>query len=294
MAVFLQLLFRSLETGSVYALAALGIILVFKTSNGVNFAQGAIGTLNAYVAATLLVSWDWSIWLVVPTAMVTAIFTGFIIDTFFIRRAKNADAMGKQIITLGLIIVILGLIPGIFGVEPIPMPQFFPYSEATTITILGAGIGVNSFFIIGISIVLMLAVFLFIRYTDWGLAIRVTASNEVTSKLMGVPTKHVTLMSWATAAAFGTLAAIIVAPQTQVDINMMNSIQTNAFFACVLGGFQTFYGVVIGAYIIAFGKNMTAFYITSTWSTSIVYLIILIFLWFKPVGIVGKKLIRKV
>lgn len=297
MAVFLQLLFRSLETGSVYALAALGIILVFKTSNGVNFAQGAIGTLNAYVAATLLVTWDWSIWLVVPAAMVTAILTGFVIDTVFIRRAKNADAMGKQIITLGLIIVILGIIPGIFGVEPIPMPQFFPYGDATTITILGAGIGVNSFFIIAVSIVLMLGVFLFIRYTDWGLAIRVTASNEVTSKLMGVPTKHVTLMSWATAAAFGTLAAIIVAPQTQVDINMMNTVQTNAFFACVLGGFQTFYGVVIGAYIIAFGKNMTAFYLPSglaPWSTSIVYLIILIFLWFKPVGIVGKKLIRKV
>lgn len=294
MSVFLQLLFRSLETGSVYALAALGIILVFRTSNGVNFAQGAIGTLNAFVAVTLLITWNWSLWLAVPAAMVTAILTGFVIDTVFIRRAKNVDAMGKQIITLGLIIVILGLIPGLFGVEPLPMPQFFPYNEATNITILGASIGYNSFFIIGLSMILMVAAFLFIQFTDWGLAIRVTASNEITSKLMGVPTKNVTLMSWATAAAFGTLAAIIVAPQTAVEVNMMNSVQTNAFFACVLGGFQSFYGPVIGAYIIAFGKNMTSYYISSTWSTSIVYLIILIFLWFRPVGIVGKKLIRKV
>jgi branched-chain amino acid transport system permease protein len=142
--------------------------------------------------------------------------------------------------------------------------------------------------------------FAFIQFTEWGLAIRVTASNEITSRLMGVPTKRVTMMSWATAAAFGTLAAIIVAPTTSVDINMMTSVQVNAFFACVLGGFQTFYGPVIGAYLIALAKNFAAYDWNptwkpfTTWSTAIVYLIILIFLFFKPVGIIGKKQVRKV
>lgn len=294
MNVFLQLLFRSLETGSVYALASLGIILIYRTSKATNFAQGSIGTLNAFVAATLLMKWGWSIWAVVPIALVTAIITGFIIDTIFIRPANKVGAVGKQIITLGLIIVILGIIPWIFGVEPIPMPQFIPFSDATSVQILGATIGYNSFFTIAISLVLMGAAFMFIQFTDWGLAIRVTASNEITSRLMGVPTKTVTMMSWATAAAFGTLAAIIVAPQTQVDINMMGSIQVSAFFACVLGGFQTFYGPVIGAYVIAFANNMTAYYVTSTWNTVIVYTAILVFLFVKPVGIIGKKLVRKV
>lgn len=294
MSVFLQLLFRSLETGSVYALASLGIILIYRTSKTTNFAQGSIGTLNAFVAASLLMKWGWTIWAVVPAAMLTAIITGFIIDTVFIRPASKVGSVGKQIITLGLIIVIIGIIPWIFGVEPIPLPQFIPYSASTTIEIFGASIGYNSFFTIGMSLLLMGAVFLFIQFTDWGLAIRVTASNEVTSRLMGVPTKSVTMISWATAAMFGTLAAIIVAPQTQVDINMMSSIQVSAFFACVLGGFQTFYGPVIGAYIIAFANNMTSYYITSTWSTVIVYVLILVFLFFKPVGIIGKKLVRKV
>jgi branched-chain amino acid transport system permease protein len=141
------------------------------------------------------------------------------------------------------------------------------------------------------------AAFLFIQFTDWGLAIRVTASNEITSRLMGVPTKKVTMLSWATAATFGTLAAIIIAPTTQVDINMMSTVQVNAFFACVLGGFQTFYGPVIGAYIIALSKNMTAYYLPDkwqTWNTVVVYVIILIFLFIRPVGLVGKKLTRKV
>lgn len=294
MNVILQLIFRSLETGSVYALASLGIILIYRTSKATNFAQGSIGTLNAFVAAMLLSKWGWSIWAVVPVAMVTAVLTGFIIDTFFIRPANRVGGVGKQIITLGLIIVILGIIPWLFGVEPIPLPRFIPFSDSTSIEILGATIGYNSFFTIGLSIFLMAVAFAFIQFTDWGLAIRVTASNEVTSRLMGVPTKRVTMLSWATAAAFGTLAAIIVAPATQVDINMMSSIQVNAFFACVLGGFQTFYGPVIGAYLIALSKNFTSYYVTSTWSTALVYLIILIFLFFKPVGIVGKKQIRKV
>lgn len=294
MNVILQLIFRSLETGSVYALASLGIILIYRTSKATNFAQGSIGTLNAFVAAMLLSKWGWSIWAVVPVSMVTAIITGFIIDTFFIRPANRVGSVGKQIITLGLIIVIIGIIPWLFGVEPIPLPRFIPFTDSTSVVILGAKIGYNSFFTIGLSLLLMAIAFLFIQFTDWGLAIRVTASNEITSRLMGVPTKRVTMISWATAAAFGTLAAIIVAPQTQVDINMMTSIQVNAFFACVLGGFQTFYGPVIGAYLIALGKNFTSYYVTSTWSTALVYLVILIFLFFKPVGIVGKKLIRKV
>ncbi len=294
MSVFLNLVFRSLETGSVYALASLGIILIYRTSKTTNFAQGSIGTLNAFVAATLLMKWDWSIWAVVPAAMVTAVITGFIIDTIFIRPASKVGSVGKQIITLGLIIVILGCIPWLFGVEPIPLPQFIPFSDETSIDILGATIGYNAFFTIGISVVLMGGLFLFIQFTEWGLAIRVTASNEITSRLMGVPTKNVTMMSWATAAVLGTLAAIIVAPQTQVDINMMASIQVSAFFACVLGGFQTFYGPVLGAYIIAFANNMTAYYVTSTWNTVLVYVTILIFLFFKPVGLVGKKLVRKV
>jgi branched-chain amino acid transport system permease protein len=294
MSVFISLVLRSLETGSVYALAALGVVLIFRTSKTTNFAQGAIGTLNAFVAATILVKWGWSIWVVVPIAMITAIITGFIIDTIFIRPASKVGSTGKQIITLGLIIVIIGIIPMIFGVEPIPMPRFIAFTDATQISILGASIGYNAIFTIGLSVLLMGGAFWFLKYTDWGLAIRVTASNEVASKLMGVPTKKVTMMSWATAAAFGTLAAIIIAPQSAVDINMMNDVQINAFFACVLGGFQTFYGPVIGAYIISLSKNLTAYYITSTWNTVIVYVVIMIFLFFKPVGLVGKKIVKKV
>lgn len=294
MGTFFYLFFRSLETGSVYALAALGIVLIFKTSSTTNFAQGSIGTLNAFVAASLLVRWEWSIWAVAVIAMGTAFITGIIIDTLIIRPASKVSPVSKQIITLGLIMVIIGLIPMIFGVDPLRMPRFIEITNETTFNLLDTTLTHNTIFVIFISVSLMGFLFWFLKYTRWGLAIRVTASNEVTSRLMGVPTKRVTMASWATAAAFGTLAALIIAPQASVNVMMMSDVQVNAFFACVLGGFGTFHGPVIGAYIIAFSKNTTQYYITDVWGNVIVYSIILVFLFFKPFGLFGKKSISKV
>ena len=294
MGTFFYLFFRSLETGSVYALAALGIVLIFRTSSTTNFAQGSIGTLNAFVAASLLIKWDWSIWTVAVVAMITAFITGIVIDTLIIRPASKVSPVSKQIITLGLIMVIIGLIPMLFGVDPLRMPRFIPITQETTIQLLDTTLTHNTIFVILISISLMGFLFWFLKYTKWGLAIRVTASSEVTSRLMGVPTKRVTMASWATAAAFGTLAALIIAPQASVNVIMMSDVQVNAFFACVLGGFGTFHGPVIGAYIIAFSKNITQYYIDDVWGNVIVYMIILVFLFFKPFGLFGKKPVSKV
>ncbi len=287
----LRVLFNSLNTGSVYALAALGIVLIFRTSRTTNFAQGSIGTLNAYVAGYLFMTFGWSIWVVALASMATAFVTGILIDVFVIRPAAKVNPISKQIITLGLIIVIVGAIPFIFGVDTYQLSRFF---TTGAYTVAGATLRHNTIFVVLLSLFLMSAIFWFIQYTKWGLAIRVTASDETTSRLMGVPTKTVTMLSWATAAMLGTLAALIIAPQGSVNPNFMVDVQVNAFFAGVLGGFQTFYGAVIGAYIIAFARNFTNFYISDIWADVIVYSSILVFLYLKPFGLFGKKPIRKV
>lgn len=294
MSEFLRIVFNSLESGSVYALAALGIVLIFRTSKTTNFAQGSIGTLNAFVAAMLFLNWGWSIWAAAGCAIVTAFITGVLIDRFIIRPASKASAISKQIITLGLIMVIVGLIPMLFGVDPLRLEAFIPVTPETQVDILGAVISYNTLFIIVLALGLMGFLFWFLQYTKWGLAIRVTASNEVTSRLMGVPTKNVTMASWAFAAIFGTLAAIIIAPSGSVNSFMMTDVQVNAFFACVLGGFGTFYGAVIGAYILAFAKNSATYYISLEWGNVIVYLVILLLLYLMPNGLFGKKAQKKV
>ena len=291
MADILRILFNSLQTGSTYALAALGIALIWKTSRTTNFAQGSIGTLNAYVAGVLLISWGWSIWLVAIASLVTAFLTGVIIDTFIIRPAGKVSPISKQIITLGLIMVIVGLIPLLFGVDPYRLPSFIP---GASVDIAGATLRFNTVFVIGLSLALMFFLFWFIKNTRWGLAIRVTAASETTARLMGVPTRTVTMISWASAAMMGTLAALIVAPHASVNPNMLLDVQVSAFFAGVLGGFSTFAGPVAGAFIIAFARNFAAFYVSDIWGNVIVYSLILVFLYFKPYGLFGKKIVKKV
>ncbi len=291
MTSFIRIFFNSLQTGSVIALAALGIVLIFRTSRTTNFAQGSIGTLNAYVAAMLYSSWGLNIWLVAFLSILTAFITGIVIDTFIIRPAARVSPISKQIITLGIILIIVGMLPYLFGIDPMTFPRFI---RTGGIPIAGATLTYNTILTVSVSLILMLLIFWFIQYTKWGLAIRVTASDEQTSKLMGVPTKTVTMFSWATAAILGTLAALIVAPTAGVNINMLLDVQVSAFFAGVLGGFQTFYGAVIGAYLIAFARNYTIFYISDTWGNVFVYLAILFFLYFKPYGLFGKKPTKKV
>jgi branched-chain amino acid transport system permease protein len=291
MSDLLRILFNSIQTGSVYALAALGIVLIFRTSKTTNFAQGIIGTFNAYVAASLFLNQGVSIWVAAFAALVTAFLTGVIIDRLIMRSAKKATGMTKPILTLGIIMVLVGLIPLLFGVQFLTLPSFIPTGS---ILISGIQLRFNTLFVIFISTFLMGGLFWFIQYTRWGLATRVTAADETTSQLMGVPTQWITMISWAVAAMLGTLSALFIAPSVGVQPNMMLSVQISAFFAGTLGGFSTFFGPVVGAYLIAFMGNFTGFYISDIWGNVIVYSLILVFLYFKPYGLFGKKPTKKV
>jgi branched-chain amino acid transport system permease protein len=291
MSTFLQLLFSSLESGSVYALAALGIIIIFRTSKMTNFAQGSLGMFNAFVATIVLISNNFSPLLAALAGMISAFMTGVAVDLIIMRRAKKVSPLAKQIITFGLIMLFSGIAPMIFGTSPLSFPRFI---DEGTLRLASAAITHNALFNIIVGVTIMLFLFYFLQNTKWGLAVRVTASNEQTARLMGVPTNIVTMGAWAVAAALGTLSALMLAPAITVNISMMDNVQINALIACVLGGFQTFYGPVIGAYIIGLSKNMLSYYVSSTWGDAILYTLILSFIVFRPNGIIGKKIIKKV
>ena len=290
MSTFLQVFLRSLETGGVYALAALGIIIIFRTSNITHFAQGSMGMFNTFVVATLVANAK-PLWLATLCGLCTAIVLGCLVDFVIIRRAKKVSPVAKQIITLGLIMVFVGLAPMIFGVDPLKLPRFI---ESGDLDIFGAHLTYNGLFNMVLGVALMLILFYVLQKTKMGIAIRTTASNEPVARLMGVPTRNVTLFAWALAACLGCLSGVMIAPTTSVTPNVMDPVQVNALIACVLGGFQTFYGPVLGAYIIAVGTNLLSFYVDSTWGGQLMYLLVLVFIVFRPQGLVGKKFIKKV
>jgi len=227
----------------------------------------------------------------VVAAILMAIVLGCLVDFVIIRRVKKVAPITKQILTLGLIMVFVGLAPMVFGVDPLSLPKFIP---SGAIPVAGASLSHNGLLNIVLGVVIMLVLFYVLQKTKMGIAIRTTASNEPVARLMGVPTRNVTLFAWALAAVLGALAGIMNAPATTVTTGVMDTVQINALIACVLGGFQTFYGPILGAYIIAVGSNLLNFYVSSVWGTQIMYLLILLFVVFRPQGLIGKKIVKKV
>lgn len=290
MSVFVQIITRSLETGSIYALMALGIIIIFKTSHLVHFAQGTMGMFSTYIVTVLL---GIGLGLVPATigGILAAIGLGCLVDIGIIRHATKASHTGKQIITFGLVMIFLGIAPTIFGVDPITMPQFIPNGE---LDIAGATLSYNGLFNIILVVVILIGLFMLLQKTKFGLAIRASASNENTARIMGIKTKNVTMFSWAIGGALGCLAGVMIAPSSAVTTSVLDAVFNAACIACIFGGFQTFVGPVLAAYLLGIIRNLSVYYISSIWGEQIVYIFILIFIVIRPNGIIGKKLVKKV
>lgn len=293
MSGFIGVILRSLEYGSIYALASLSIILVYKTSYTTNFAQGVLGMFNTYLVASLVVYKGFSLYAAIPIGILSAILIGVLIDVVIIRRAKGVSPVGKQIITLGIMNIILGLAPLLFGVYDLQLPKVIP---SGSFSIAGANITYNSIFNILFGLLVMLLLFNLLNKTKFGLAIRTTASNETTARMMGVPTKTVTMVSWALAGVLSMFAGVMTGPFSAVNTVFMNDVQINAFMASVFGGLSTFHGPVVGAYILAIATNILQVYLPdgTVWGKPIVYILMIIILYFRPVGLFGEKVVKKV
>lgn len=291
MQIFFQNVIGGIEAGSLYALAALGLVLIYRTARMSNFAQGTIGMFNAYIAYSILARTGLPLPVVAILTVLAAFLVGAIIELVIMRRASSAIAMGKPILTLGLIIIFQGLAPMIFGPIPFQFPRFI---QSPALDIGGVKMLPNTLLIISVTLVLVGLLFYFLQNTKWGLAVRVTAANETTARLMGVPTRLVSLGAWAVATALGALAAIMVAPLTGVTVTMMETIHLNSFIAAILGGFSTFHGPVVGAFILGIANNLISYYLSSQWVVAILYTCILAFTIFKPQGLFGRRYVKKV
>ena len=291
MQILFQNIIGGIEAGSLYALAALGLVLIYRTARMTNFAQGTIGMFNAYIAYFYLESTGLPLPIIAIMSIITAFVIGALIELIIMRRASKTIALGRPIITLGLIIIFQGMAPMIFGAIPFQFPRFV---QQPAVDVAGVKMLPNTLFVIAVTLVLVSGLFYFLQKTRWGLAVRVTAANETTARLMGVPTGLVSLGAWAVATALGALSAIMVAPLTSVTVGMMETIHLNSFIAAILGGFSTFHGPVVGAFILGIANNLISYYISSKWVVAILYSCILIFTLFKPQGLFGKSHVKKV
>ena len=307
---FISTLCGSLLSICITCLAAFAVTLIFKTSTTTNFAQGSIAALGCYVTADLFNKHGVPVWIGVFAGMLVGIVVGLFIDVVIFRNAKSINAVGKQIITMGLVSIVFGGIPLIFGnPESIPFEPFYNTVKAGVpanflVPFLGGELVITKHAVVClvITVVVLGALFLLLKYSKWGLAVRSTASNEFTAELMGMDTYVITAMSWAIAGALGVLAAVMYAGGgAKIGVSFMTTIQVNAFLAGILGGFSTFHGPVLGAVCIplasscvGFLANFPGFSGISRWNMVIVYVLMLIVILIKPQGLMGKPIVKKV
>jgi len=299
MALFFNILLGSLIPMCVTAMVTMAITLIFKTSLTTNFAQGVLSALGAYIIWTCCTKAGLPLWAALPIGMLTSMGIAILVDVGIFRRGRYVNALGKQIITMGLITVIVNLIPIIFG----EMPTYFKVSFVEGVWDMGNGVMVdyNSLICAAITAVVLAAVFVMLRFSKWGLSVRATASNEYVAGMMGINTHVVTAISWGLAGALGVLAAAMNSVRIEVSAYFMTEYQVNAFLAGIVGGFATFYGPVLAGLMIPLMTNLVTYFGNmigvpelSGWALVIVYVIVMIIIFFKPSGIFGKRLTRKV
>lgn len=305
--LFLIVLTNSLFDAAVLALATFGIVLIFRTSFTTNFAQGSIAAFSVYItyiiSNSIYKTLDPSVvekstwWVFLCSVAISLIFgflLGLLIDLVLIRRAKDITASGKQMITMGLILVFAALIDIIFGVSPMKVQELSSSNLNYSFGDFILNMPIHKTVAIGVAFVILIILFAALKYTKWGLGVRATASNETVASLMGVNTHIITALSWGLAGALGALAAAFFAPYSgNLNPNMMGNIQVNGFLALIMGGATTFYGPIIAAIIIPFLNNFLAVPFTK-WSSVLVYAIVLLVVLWKPNGLFGKRVIKKV
>ncbi len=317
LAEIINRLLLALADAAPLALVTFAIVLIFRTSFTTNFAQGMIATTGAYVVTIFYSAFLVQIFpnsnpiFLTIIAFLSGIVVGFLlgvfIDTILIRKSKFSTPLTKQMITMGIVLVIMGVLPTIFFRydQNMPsIPRFF-----TEVSIIETGFGnivlrYNQIYAILIATLVIGTVFILLKKTKWGLGVRSTAANEKVASMLGVNTKFITAMSWGIAGGLATLGAIIYASYNlTVNVAFMTEMQVNGFLAAILGGFSTFFGPVIGAIIIPV-LTQISYYVTNNFQLGIpnlgvyykvfVYIIILIIILIKPIGIFGKKIAKKV
>lgn len=301
LSAYLTILVGVIPSMCAGVLATFAVTLIFKTSYTTNFAQGVISALGAYVAVEYTMVHGYHLWAVAFAGALAAFLIGVAIDVLIFRNGRYVNALGKQIITMGLISIFIGLIPFVFKVsqyESVPALPFIHLSQGLRLG--DVFIPYNTMVALGVTVILLAFVFTLLQKSKWGLSVRATASNELVAGMMGVNTKVITAISWGIAGAFGAVAATIyIGNVTLSNGYIMTTTQINAFLAGILGGFATFYGPIWGCVIIymlnvLIGCVCVHIDFLSNWKEAIVYLLVMLLVLWKPQGLFGKKMVKKV
>ena len=286
-----QFILSGLTTGSTYALVAIGFSLIHNATGIVNFAQGEFVMLGGMFMITFysLLRLPMALAFVLTIICVAAI--GFLLERGPINRARSKEILILVMVTVGASISIKGLSMMIWGKNPMTLP---PFSGENPLIFLGAAIMPQSIWIFGITLLVVIALSYFFRGTMTGKAMRAVAASRKTALLSGISVDRMILLSFTLSGALGAAAGVILTPitTTSYDVGVMMGLK--GFSAAILGGYGSMPGAVIGGLLLGVLESLGAGLISSEYKDALAFLILLIVLFFKPTGILGKGSFKRV
>jgi branched-chain amino acid transport system permease protein len=307
---FGRTIINGLSFGSIYALFALGLVLIYKSSDVVNFGHGEMAMFSTYIGFSLMglllgvniskpnaelpAKLGWEVFLLALLGtLVFAALMGLVIERFLLRPLSKASVLSRVMVTIGIGTLLYGLASWLWKAEPRPYPRVETVS-GSPFKLGELAVTPEDLTFLGVGIVMATLLFLFFRYTMLGTALRAIAQNPFAARLMGINVGRLNGLAWAMALMLAAIAGMLAAPKLQLEPGMMTDVAVKSFAAAVLGGMNSLPGALLGGLLIGIIDNLAGFYLPDGFRSTIAFLIIVVVLTIKPNGLLGKTVRKKV
>lgn len=290
LAINLQVLFSGLALGAVYSLVALGFVLIIRATNVVNFAQGDFAMLGAFAMMTMLTQLQLPYWLSFILALAVMTVFGVIFNYGVYYPLRNRSFLPVIISTLGASIFMQNTVLAVFGPQPKPLERVF---KSPGIELGGVFLDSQYLVILAVTVVAVAFQYFFFEHTLLGKKLQATSQDKDMARLLGIPVAWMIAITFIYSATLGGLAGILVGPVLFVSIGMGSIIALKAFSATIIGGFGDVTGAIIGGLLLGVVESFAAAYISVPYKDAFAFLLLFIFLLFRPQGIFGEKISEK-
>jgi branched-chain amino acid transport system permease protein len=288
-----QLILSGLASGSLYAMMAIGLILVYKTTHILNFGYGDMTMFSTFIAYMLLTWYKLPFAVAFFGAIACGLLLGVIVDRGFLKLAKDAPVTSLFIATLGIGMILEAVAGWIWGYDTKPFPYVI---KGPPLFLRGVVIRRHDLLVFGVAGAIALLLFAMFKFTDLGIAMRATAQNRQAARLMGIDVGKIATLSWALGVGLGALAGVLIAPIVFLDLSRMILVMIKAVAAAVLGGFTSLPGAIVGGLLLGVMENLTIYMpaALAPLKTTFVFLLIIIVLAIRPQGLLGEPVGRRV
>src|SRR5690348_12691715 len=282
--MFGQQIMSGLATGSLYALTAVAVVVVFRNTRTINLAQGDFYMIGAFLALLFIKQFGMNYYLSLALTVVCVVMLGVIVERLIMRPIADSDWLTLFTATLGVYYILHGLAGWLWGRDTKAFPKTF---DPTPIDVFGTVVTEGHLINMAWAAAIGLLLFLFFRFTKQGIAMRAVTDDPDTAKMMGIPVRFIVMLTWGLAGFLAAFAGVLTAPIIYVGPQMMDQVLIKGYVAAVFGGLYSIPGAIIGSLMIGVAENLAGGYLGSQYKTATAFAMIVALLALRPQGLFG-------